>query len=272
MTPGRIPVLVLIVGLILLYGPTLVVMGLSFNDSRLAGVWTGVSLRWYAELATDRQFLAAARNSLLVGALSATLAAVLGTCAGLALARAGAFRGRAAFGGLLAVPLVLPEVITGLSLLLLFVAAEQTLGIPRGRGIGTVVIAHATLAMTYVTFIVQARVAGLSRRYEEAAADLGAPPLTVFTEITLPMIAPAIGAGWLLAFVLSLDDLVIASFTSGPQSTTLPMAIFSSVRLGVSPKINALATVLVLFSALCVGLAAWLQTRRGGTIVPEGRA
>jgi putrescine transport system permease protein len=265
MTAFRTPVFamaVLAVGLAFLYVPTLVVIFTSFNDSRLAGVWTGFSVRWYAELLADRQFLSATANSLIVATLSASLACVLGTCAGLVLARHARFRARVVFTGLLATPLVLPEIITGLSMLLVFVAAEQTFGWS-GRGIGTIVIAHGTLAMMYVAYVVQARLTGMSRAYEEAAADLGAPPWRVFTAITLPMIAPAIGAGWLLAFVLSLDDLVIASFTSGPQSTTLPMAIFSAVRLGVSPKINALATVLVILSTVCLGLAAWLQSRRG---------
>ncbi len=260
---------VLGLGLVFLYVPTLLVIATSFNESRLAGVWTGFSLRWYGELLNDRQFLNATANSLIVAGLSATAATALGTCAGLVLARHGRFRGRVLFLGLLATPLVLPEVIIGLSMLLVFVAAEQTLGWPAGRGIGTIVVAHATLAMTYIAYIVQARLTGLSRECEEAASDLGASPLRVLTAITLPMIAPAMGAGWLLAFVLSLDDLVIASFTSGPQSTTLPMVIFSAVRLGVSPKINALASVLVVMSAVCLGLAAWLQARRGGKVLPE---
>lgn len=268
MRPSRITTLILIVGLLFLYLPTLVVIATSFNDSRLAGVWTGVSVRWYGELLSDRQFLNAASNSLMIAGISASIATVLGAAAGLALARCNAFWGRTAFAGFLTIPLVLPEIITGLSLLLLFVASEQTFGWPSGRGVGTVVAAHATLALTYVAYVVQARVSGMSRQYEEAAADLGASPFTVFRLITIPMIAPALGAGWLLAFVLSLDDLVIASFTAGPQSTTLPMVIFSSVRLGVSPKVNALATVLVVFSGFCLALAAWLQSRRGGKLVP----
>ncbi len=255
-------VTMLIIGLAFLYIPTLVVIATSFNDSRLAGVWTGFSLRWYAELFSDRQFLTAAGNSVVVATLSASVASVLGTCAGLVLARHGSFKGSTLFAGLLATPLVLPDIITGLSLLLVFVAIDQA------RGIGTMVMAHATLAMTYVAYVVQARVVDMPRDVEEAAADLGASPFGVFMAITLPLIAPAIGAGWLLAFVLSLDDLVVASFTSGPQSTTLPMAIFSAVRLGVSPKINALATVLVVFSAGCLGLAAWLHVRRGVKVRP----
>lgn len=252
----------LVIGLAFLYVPTIMVIATSFNDSRLAGVWTGFSLRWYAELFSDAQFLKAATNSLIVATLSATVATVLGACAGLALARHGFFKGRFLFTGLLATPLVLPDIVTGLSLLLVFVSIEQVLGTSAGRGIGTIVVAHSTLALAYVAYVVQARVAGMSRDIEEAAADLGAPPITVFTAITLPLLSPALGAGWLLSFVLSLDDLVVASFTSGPQSTTLPMAIFSSVRLGVSPKVNALATVLVMVSAVCLALAAWLQLRR----------
>ncbi|MBL8628526.1 MAG: ABC transporter permease subunit [Rhodospirillaceae bacterium] len=259
---------ILAAGLLFLYVPTLVVIVTSFNDSRLAGVWTGFSVRWYGELMSDRQFLGAAANSLIIAAGAATLATALGTCAGLVLARVNRFRLRTALLGLLTIPLVLPEIVTGLSLLLLFVAVEQTFGWPSGRGLGTVMVAHATLAMTYVTYAVQARAVGTARQYEEAAADLGAPPLNVLTAVTLPMLLPAIGAGWLLAFVMSLDDLVIASFTSGPQSTTLPMAVFSSVRLGVSPKVNALATLLVVLSAACLALAAWLQTRRGGKLIP----
>jgi putrescine transport system permease protein len=206
--------------------------------------------------------MTAAWTSLTIAAVSATLATVLGTLAGLSLARAGRFRGHTLFSALIVTPLVMPEVITGLSLLLLFVALEQMIGWPSGRGVGTVIVAHATFALSYVALIVQARLSGMDRDVEEAAADLGAPPRVVLLRITLPLIAPAVAAGWLMAFVLSLDDLVIASFTSGPQSTTLPMAVFSSMRLGVSPKVNALATLLVAFSAVALIAAAWLQSRR----------
>jgi putrescine transport system permease protein len=264
----RFTTLALIFGFICLYAPTLAVIVTSFNDSRLAGVWTGFSLRWYGELFADPQFLRATANSLIVAALSACLAVVLGTAAGMVLSRQGNFRGRLLFMGLLATPLMLPDVITGLSLLLVFVGAEQAIGWPTGRSLTTIIIAHTTLAMTYVAYVVQARLVGLPRDIEEAAADLGATPAVVFATITVPLLAPALGAGWLLAFVLSLDDLVVASFTSGPQSTTLPMAIFSAVRLGVSPKINALATLLVAFSACCLGLAAWLHVRRTGRLLP----
>ncbi|MCB2109064.1 MAG: ABC transporter permease subunit [Rhodobacteraceae bacterium] len=259
---GPIVFACLILGLIFLYVPTAVVIAYSFNESRLVSVWTGFSLKWYGELFADERFLSAARVSLVVAVMSASLATALGTAAGLVLARAGRFRGRLLFSGLAATPLVLPEVITGLTLLLLFVALEQATGWPQGRGMVTVILAHTSFAMAYVALIVQARVSGMSRDTEEAAADLGAPPHIVFFSITLPLIAPAIFAGWLLAFVLSLDDLVVASFTSGPQATTLPMLVFSSIRLGVSPKINALSTLLVLVSAICLIAAAGLQIRR----------
>lgn len=253
---------VLGVGLAFLYLPLLVVMGYSFNASRLVTVWTGFSAQWYAELFADRQILRAAGISFVVALVSASLATVLGTAAGYALARFGPFRGRSIFAGSLAVPLVMPEVITGLALLLLFVAAQSAMPWLPGRGVATLIVAHASLTMAYVAVIVQARVSGMARDVEEAAADLGARPAAVFLHVTLPLIAPALVAGWLLAFVLSLDDLVIASFVSGPQSTTLPMVIFSSVRLGVSPKINALATILIVVTLVLLTAAAFLGRRR----------
>ncbi|MBM3515977.1 MAG: ABC transporter permease subunit [Alphaproteobacteria bacterium] len=259
--PGAVAVTGLVVGLAFLYLPTLVVIGYSFNESRLVTVWTGFSFKWYGELFADRRFLGAAATSVTIAVVAATLASMLGVCAGIALGRLGWFRGRALFSVLIVTPVVMPEVITALSLLLLFVALEQAIGWPSGRGMGTVIVAHATFAVSFVALIVQARLAGMARDVEEAAADLGASPATVLFKITLPLLAPAIGAGWLLAFVLSLDDLVIASFTSGPQSTTLPMAIFSSVRLGVSPKVNALAAILVAVSAIGLAGAAWFQRR-----------
>lgn len=249
-------------GLAFLYLPLLVVMGYSFNASKLVTVWTGFSTQWYFELFADRQIMRAAGISFIVAFVSASVATALGMAAGYALARFGPFRGRAIFAGLLAMPLVMPEVITGLALLLLFVAAQSAMPWLPGRGVGTLIIAHASLTMAYVAVIVQARVAGMARAYEEAAADLGAKPAAVFLYVTLPLIAPALVAGWLLAFVLSLDDLVIASFTSGPQSTTLPMVVFSSVRLGVSPKINALATILILVTFAMLGVAGLLSRRR----------
>jgi putrescine transport system permease protein len=249
-------------GLAFLYLPLVAVVGYSFNASRLVSVWTGFSTTWYAELFADRQIMRAAGTSLVVALASASLATVLGTGAGYALARFGPFRGRALFAGALAVPLVMPEVITGLALLLLFVTAQGVMPWLPGRGVATLIVAHASLATAYVAVIVQARVGGMARDFEEAAADLGARPTAVFLQVTLPLIAPALAAGWLLAFVLSFDDLVIASFVSGPQSTTLPMVVFSSVRLGVSPKINALATILILITFVALATAFVLNRKR----------
>ena len=248
-------------GLLFLYGPIASVVVYSFNASRLVTVWAGFSTHWYVELAHNEAIRAAARVSLEVAVASATGALVLGTLAGFALARYRRFRGRAVFGTLATAPLVMPEVITGLSLLLLFVALQQWTGWPAGRGVPTIVIAHVTLGLAYVAVVVEARLAAFDRSLEEAALDLGARPWKVFAVITLPLIAPALVAGWLLAFTLSLDDLVLASFTSGPASTTLPMVIFSSVRLGVSPQINALATIFLVVVAVIVTLAARLMAR-----------
>jgi putrescine transport system permease protein len=244
-------------GYAFLYIPILLLILFSFNESRLVTVWGGFSTRWYAELARNDRIREAARLSLTVAALSATVAMVLGGLAGLALARFGRFRLRLAFSALLAAPLVMPEVITGLSLLLLFVALDQVIGWPGQRGFTTIVIAHATFGIAYVAVIVQARLRLLDPALEEAAADLGAPPWRAFLSVTLPMLWPALAAGWLLAFTLSLDDLVIASFTSGPGATTLPMVIFSSVRLGLSPQVNALASLFVVAASLLVTVAAW---------------
>jgi putrescine transport system permease protein len=249
-------------GYAFLYGPIVWLIAYSFNASRLVTVWAGFSTRWYGEIARNEAILGAALTSLLVAVGAATLATLLGTAAGFALARYRRFRGRALFSFLAATPLVMPEVITGLSLLLLFVAAEQLIGWPGGRGVATITLAHATFGLAFVAIIVQARLADFDRSLEEAALDLGAPPWKAFLLVTLPLIAPALGTGWLLAFTLSLDDLVIASFTSGPAATTLPMVIFSSVRLGVSPQINALATVFVAFVAVAAGLAGWLALRQ----------
>lgn len=249
-------------GYAFLYLPILLLVVFSFNESRLVTVWAGFSTKWHGELARNERILEAAELSLAVAASAATLATLLGGAAGLALARFGGFRGRALFAGLLAAPLVMPEVLTGLSLLLLFVSLDHAIGWPGERGFTTIVIAHATFATAYVAVIVQARVKLLDPALEEAAYDLGAPPGRAFLSVTLPMIVPALAAGWLLSFTLSLDDLVIASFTSGPGATTLPMVIFSSVRLGLSPQINALASLFVLAAALLVGAAAWLLRRR----------
>ncbi len=251
---------VLAFGYAFLYIPLISVIVYSFNDSRLATVWGGFSTRWYGELLRNEQVLDAAFLSLRIAIVTATLATVFGTMAGLALARFGRFRGRTLFSGMITSPLVMPEVITGLSLLLLFVSLQQLIGWPAQRGFSTITIAHTTFAMAYVTVIVQSRLSAMDVSLEEAAMDLGGRPLRVVFDITLPLIAPAMIAGWLLAFTLSLDDLVIASFVSGPGGSTLPMLIFSKVKLGVTPDINALATLIIVIVTVGV-LIAWSVSR-----------
>lgn len=246
----RLLTLWLIVGYAFLYAPIAFLVALSFNDSRLVTAWSGFSTRWYATLWRNDALIEAALLSLRVAAVSATIATVIGTLAGLALARFGRFAARGVFQAALAAPLVLPEVITGLSLLLLFVALEQAIGWPRGRGQVTVTLSHAALSVAYVAVVVRARLADAGPALEDAAADLYAPPWRVFLWITLPLMAPALMSGWLLAFTLSLDDVVIASFTSGPGSSTLPMVVFSMTRMGVTPELYALATVIVGILAL----------------------
>ncbi len=252
-------------GFAFLYIPILSLIVYSFNESRLVTVWAGFSTKWYAELFQNEQLLNAAKLSLEVAAINATGAVILGTLAGFALSRFRRFRGRTLMTGMTSAPLVMPEVITGLSMLLLFVAMEQAFGWPAGRGVTTITIAHITFSMAYVTVVIQSRLASLDVSLEEAAMDLGARPWKVFMVITLPIIFPAILAGWLLAFTLSWDDLVITSFVSGPGSSTLPIVIFSKVRLGVSPDINALATIMVGIVAIGVvatGLYLQHQERR----------
>lgn len=256
-------------GYAFLYVPIALLVAYSFNGGRLVTVWSGFSTRWYAELLGNDRLLEAARLTLTVAAVSASLAAVLGTLAALALARFGRFRGRFAFAFLLAAPLVMPEIILGLSLLLSFVALEQAIGWPAERGFTTLVLAHATFSIAYVAVIVQARLAEFDRAIEEAAADLGASPLVVFWRVTLPLIAPAVIGGWLLAFTLSLDDLVVASFVTGPGATTLPMYIFSSVKLGLSPQINALASVMMVIALVAVGIGLWLTNLQRVAAVPR---
>jgi putrescine transport system permease protein len=252
----------LVFGFAFLYVPILSLIVYSFNKSRLVTVWAGFSTEWYARLFQNSQILNAAWLSLKIAAINATGAVILGTLAGLALARFGRFRGRTLLSGMTTAPLVMPEVITGLSMLLLFVAMEQLVGWPQGRGMTTITIAHMTLTMAYVTIIVQSRLSTLDDSLEEAAMDLGARPAKIFFVITLPIIAPALISGWLLAFTISLDDLVIASFVSGPGSSTLPMVIFSKVRLGVSPDINALAAIMVLLVTIGVVIAGILMHRQ----------
>jgi putrescine transport system permease protein len=251
--------LALFVGLGFLYIPILSMIFFSFNNSRLVTVWdtdNSPTLKWYVQLFDNNQIIDAALLSIRIAAMTATGAVILGTIAGLVLARFGPFRGRALLSGLTTAPLVMPEVITGLSMLLLFVALEQLTGWPEGRGVLTVTIAHITFAMAYVTVVVQSRLAGFDDSLEEAALDLGARPANVFFYVTLPQIFPAIVSGWLLAFTLSWDDVVISQFVSGPGATTLPMVIFSKVRLGVSPDVNALATIMVLIVATGVVVSA----------------
>lgn len=252
---------VLAFGYAFLYIPLVSVIVYSFNDSRLATVWGGFSTRWYSALLDNDQVLDSALLSLRIALTVATFATIFGTMAGMALSRFGRFRGRTLFSGMITSPMVMPEVITGLSLLLLFVSLQQLIGWPAQRGFGTITIAHTTFAMAYVAVIVQSRLSAMDESLEEAAMDLGGRPLRVVFDITLPLIAPAMIAGWLLAFTLSLDDLVIASFVSGPGANTLPMLIFSKVRLGVTPDINALATLIILFVSTGVLIAWWLSRR-----------
>jgi putrescine transport system permease protein len=255
----------LLVGFALLYLPIVILVIYSFNASRLVTVWGGWSLRWYGEFFNDRAMIDAAWMSLRVAAASATIATLLGTLAAIALSRGERFSGRTLFSGMLYAPLVMPEVITGLSLLLLFVAIDAE------RGFWTVTIAHTTLTMCFVTVVVQSRLISLDRSFEEAAMDLGCDPLRAFLAVTLPLIIPAIAAGWMLAFTLSLDDLVIASFTTGPGSATLPIRIYSEVRLGVKPEINAICTLaIVVIAAVIVvaSLAAKLSGARAESAAP----
>ena len=248
-------------GFLFLYIPIISLVIFSFNKSKLVTVWGGWSFKWYGELFANEQIMNAVWLSLKIAFISASLAVVLGTLAAFALTRMGRFKGKMLLSGMVSAPLVMPDVITGLSLLLLFVAMESLFGWPAGRGTLTIIIAHATFCMAYVAVVVQARLSDLDESLEEAAMDLGAKPSTLFFLVTLPLIAPAVISGWLLAFTLSLDDLVIASFVSGPGDSTLPMVIFSKVRLGVTPEVNALATLMILIVAIGVTVAM-LQMRR----------
>ena len=252
-------------GLAFLYIPILSMVVFSFNASKLVTVWDGAhspTLKWYFALFNNEEILDAAWISVKVAVVNASGSVILGTLAGFGLARFPRFRGRFTLGAMTTAPLVMPEVITGLSLLLLFVALEQLIGWPAGRGMTTMTIAHMTFSMAYVTVIVNSRMATFDSALEEAAMDLGARPLKVFFVITLPIIFPAILSGWLLAFTLSWDDLVISSFTSGPGSSTLPMVVFSKVRLGVSPEINVLATITItVVTAMIVAVSLWMARR-----------
>jgi putrescine transport system permease protein len=258
MKPGFTPVTItaLTLGFAFLYVPILLLILFSFNESRLVTVWGGFSVKWYGALLRNQQLLDSAWVTLRVALCSATLALVIGTLASISLVRFGRFRGRVLFSGMVYAPLVMPEVITGLSLLLMFVALDWD------RGLTTVVIAHTTFATAYVAIVVQSRLLTFDVMLEEAAMDLGATPLKTFFVITLPVIAPALASGWLLAFTLSLDDLVVASFTTGPGATTLPMRIYSQVRLGVTPEINAISTLLIALVTIGVIIASLIQKRQ----------
>jgi putrescine transport system permease protein len=253
----------LVLGLVFLYVPILSMVVFSFNNSRLVTVWDAAhspTLKWYSALVSNDQIVGAAWLSIRIALASATTAVILGTLAGVALARFGPFRGRTLLAGMTSAPIVMPEVITGLSLLLLFVALEQLIGWPKGTGAVTIALAHTTYCMAYVTVVVQSRLVGFDESLEEAAMDLGARPGKVFFRITLPLILPAIVSGWLLSFTLSWDDLVITQFVAGPGSSTLPMVIFSKVRLGVSPDVNALATIMMSVVATAILVAAvWMR-------------
>jgi putrescine transport system permease protein len=268
MRRGRFLTLCLLGGYAFLYVPVLLLVATSFNPSRLTTVITGFSLRWYAQLWSNDKLIEAAGLSLRIAALSATGATVLGTLAGYALARFGRFQGRRAFASLLSARLVLPDVLVGLSLLLLFVQMEQSFGWPEGRGALTITLAHVSVSLSYVAVVVEARLADAGTELEEAAMDLGASPWRAFLLITLPLLGPALLSGWLLAFTLSLDDLVVATFTSGPGASTLPMVVFSALRLGVTPELNALATVILAVVSVALG-GAWLLQRRA-VAAPSG--
>ena len=254
-------------GYAFLYLPIVSVMVYSFNDSRLVTLWGGFSLRWYRALLENEAVLSAAVLSVQIALASATVATLMGTLVGLGLHRLGRFWGRTLLTGMITAPLVMPEIITGISLLFLFISLGEWIGWPTTRGATTISIAHITFSMAYVAVIVRARLAGMDESLEDAAMDLGGRPLQVFIDVTVPTIAPAMISGWLLAFTLSLDDVVIASFVSGPGATTLPMLIFSKVKLGVTPDINALATVIILLVSAGVIAAAWIgrRTPAGGS-------
>jgi putrescine transport system permease protein len=258
--PSIFLVTILCFGIAVLYIPMLVLISYSFNASELVNVWGGFSGRWYAELLHNRQILDAAALSLEVGVVASTCAVVLGTLAAIALVRFTAFRGRLLLTGMVNAPLVMPEIITGITQLLLFIAMFNLFGWPH-RGFTTIVISHVAFATAYVTVTVRSRLHGADRSLEEAAMDLGAGPVRAFIDITLPIIAPALVSGWLLSFTLSLDDLVISSFVSGPGTSTLPMVIYSKVKLGLSPDINALASLIIATVGACVVAGSFIMRR-----------
>ncbi|MGD9886174.1 MAG: ABC transporter permease [Reyranella sp.] len=257
----RFALTVLAFGYAFLYLPIGVVILYSFNDSRLVTVWGGFSLKWWSALLANEAMLSAAWLSLRIGLVSASMAALIGLAAGYVLARAPRFPGRTLFGSLVIGPMVMPEVVMGISMLLLFVGSDRLLGGPE-RGFLTIAIAHTTFSIAFVAIVVQARLADFDRSLEEAAMDLGATPWVTFLTVTLPLLAPAVGSGWLLAFTLSLDDLILTQFVAGAQSQTLPMRVYSSVRLGVDPQINVLATLIVALAASLLAVSGWLTRRK----------
>lgn len=259
---SRFLTIMLTFGMAFFYIPIILLIIYSFNNSRLVAIWGGWSVRWYKELFNSEEVWDAVILSLEIAVVNATFATLLGTLAGLAMVRFGKFRGRTLFGGMLVAPLVMPEVITGLSLLVMFITLKQLIGWPDERGFTTITIAHITFSLAFVAVIIQSRLTGMGQTLEEAALDLGAKPFKVLTAITIPRLAPGMISGWLLAFTLSLDDLVIASFVSGPGSNTLPILIFSRIRTGLKPDMNALATIIILIVAVCVAIAAIIMFRQ----------
>jgi putrescine transport system permease protein len=252
---------VLCFGFAFFYIPILSMMVYSFNASRLATVWGGFSTKWYVSLWSNKKVIEALILSLQIALVSSCIATILGTMAGIALARFRRFRGRVLFSGLVTAPLIMPEVITGISSLMMFILMAEWIGWPGSRGFTTITLAHITFSMVFVTTIIHSRMVQADQAIEEAALDLGSRPWQVMRDITLPVISPAILSGWLLAFTISLDDVVITSFTTGPGNTTLPLLIWSKVKLGVTPDINALATITVLVVGIGVALAGWLLNR-----------
>ncbi|MEC7390185.1 MAG: ABC transporter permease subunit, partial [Pseudomonadota bacterium] len=252
-------------GFAFLYVPILILILFSFNNSAIMSVWGGFSLRWYEELFNNEQIIEASLLSLRIAATSATFATILGTMAGLVISQVRNFRGRLLFSGLLGAPLVMPEVITGLSLLLFFVSLQELIGWPGSRGASTITLAHITFSMAYVAVIIQSRLTDMDHSLAQAALDLGAKPHQILIDITIPIIAPAMISGWLLSFTLSLDDLVIASFTSGAGASTLPMVIFSKIKLGVTPDVNALATMIILIVGIGIFISGYIIHRQNST-------
>lgn len=259
----------LIMGYAFLYLPIMFLIIYSFSSSRIPGVWTGFSLKWYKQLFENSAILSAFMTSLKIASISATLATILGTCAAISMVRFGQFKKKILFSGLVSAPLITPEVIIGLAFLLMFVTLEKLIGWPSERGITTVIVAHTTLALAYVYLLIKARLIDFDKSIEEAAADLGAKPFQVFMTITLPLIFPSLLTAWLLAFALSLDDVVLASFLSAPGATTLPILIFSNVRIGITPEINALASVIVGLTSFIVLIVSVVTHKYGKRYIKD---